>query len=397
MIVRALCVLLLLGTMVTSCGGGSGGSDDVSPVVTPTPTSTATPLPPTPTDTATPAAGVPVAFVAGGHVTLRSDDGGFEWTDPLLPAGNAVDFADRSTGWVVGSSGAGGEIRRTTNGGESWTLQSLELGYPRPTFHDVDAVDRDRAVVAGRETVFVGSTEQSGPPAMFFTRDGGTTWQRSTLIGFSEEEFANVEMRSVCVTAAGHGVAYGSDFTSFTPPALLLVTHDGGATWQRSSAPLSTSLSAKVECAEERNFWVAEESGRLLHSADGGAIWNELGTVLPDPGSVYMRVAAIDFDSASAGRLLAVGNQRLRVLHTTDGGAHWTSQDIVGSTGLFEVYAGMDFDGAHGVVVAQDLHPLSPPRSSFGVAFATADGGATWTETVFTDGINALWDVVLLP
>lgn len=397
MIVRALCLLLFLGTMVAGCGGGSGGSDDVIPVVTPTPTPTATRLPPTPTETVTPPAGVPVAFAAGGHVTLRSDDGGFVWTDPLLPAGNAVDFADRSTGWVVGSAGAGGEIRRTTDGGNSWTLQSLELGYPRPTFHDVDAVDRNRAVAAGRETVFVGSTEQAGPPAMFFTRDGGTTWQRSELIGFDAGEFANVEMTSVCVTAAGHGVAYGSDFTSFTPPALLLVTHDAGETWQRSSAPLSTSLSAKVDCAEERTFWVAEENGRLLHSADGGETWSELGNVLPDPATVYTRVAAIDFDSASEGRLLVAGNRRLQVFHTTDGGGHWTVHDIAGSTGLSEVYAALDFVGARGVVVAQDLHPLSPPRSSFGVAFATADGGATWTETVFPEPINALWDVVLLP
>lgn len=74
-----------------------------------------------------------------------------------------------------------------------------------------------------------------------------------------------------------------------------------------------------------------------------------------------------------------------------------TSHDIVGSTGLVDVTAALDFDGARGVVVAQDLHPLSPPRSSFGVAFATADGGATWTETVFPEPINALWDVVLLP
>lgn len=74
-----------------------------------------------------------------------------------------------------------------------------------------------------------------------------------------------------------------------------------------------------------------------------------------------------------------------------------TSHDIVGSTGLVDVTAALEFDGARGVVVAQDLHPLSPPRSSFGVAFATADGGATWTETVFPEPINALWDVVLLP
>ena len=95
--------------------------------------------------------------------------------------------------------------------------------------------------------------------------------------------------------------------------------------------------------------------------------------------------------------MLAFGSRRMRVLHTTDGGAHWTSHDIAGSTGLSEVYAALDFAGARGVVVAQDLHPLSPPRSSFGVAFATADGGATWTETVFPEPINALWDVVLLP
>lgn len=324
---------------------------------------------------------------------MASKDGGFHWLpDPVLPVGSAVDFADQSTGWVV-STTAGGEIRHTRDGGERWTLQSEELGYPRPTFQDVDAVDPQRAVVAGRENVFIGSTEHPGPPAMFFTSDGGTTWRRSTLTGFDVGQFPGVEMLSVCVTAAGHGVAAGRHLASYTSPGLLLVTQDAGATWEPPATAPPTARAIEVDCAGERDFWLTDDQRHVQHSPDGGASWRDIATALPGGGNLL----AIDFDGPSEGRVLTSGFRQLQIFHTTNGGRHWTSHDIVGSTGLVEVFASMDFRGTRGVIVAQDLHPLSPPRSSFGVAFATADGGATWTETVFPSPINALWDVVLLP
>ncbi len=324
---------------------------------------------------------------------LRSDDGGFSWAaEPELAIGDAIDFVDGRVGWVAGSTGAGGELRHTTDGGRTWRSEAADLGASPPFFFDVDAVDHRRAVIAGSDGVLYDPDPHRGPPAIFFTHDAGATWQRAELRGLDLPLLDEIVMTSICVTEAGHGLAFGADFTSFTS-SVLLVTHDAGATWDTLRSAPSTSLSVKVDCADERDFWIADASNGLFHSADAGATWHDPSGTLPDRSSIL----ALDFDGGSEGRVVTFANRTLVLLHTIDGGEHWTSHAIPGSTGLIEVYAGLDFHGDHGVVVLQDLHPLALPRSSFGVAFATSDGGATWTETVFPEPVNALWDVALLP
>lgn len=387
---RALEILLAC-TLAAGCGGGGGRSDDTAPtdMATPAPTATSTP---DPSPTAAPSpdpAPPPAVLAAGANRVMRSDDGGFTWaTEPELPLGHAIDFFDGQVGWVTG----GGEIHHSTDGGRTWRREATELGPSPPYFLDLDAIDHARAVAAGYDGLRYTPEPQQGPPAIFFTHDGGTTWRRSLLIGVGPER-SGLSMASICVTEAGHGLALGVDFATYAPPALLLVTHDSGATWQTAEGAPGTSRAAKIDCAGESNWWIADAGKRLFHSADAGTTWRDVSAALPDAG----QFVAADFDGPTEGRLVAFADHRIVLLHMQDGGERWTTREIPASTGLLEINVGMDFHGEHGVVVLQDLHPLGFPRSSFGVAFATADDGQTWTETVFPPGINALWDVVLLP
>ena len=169
------------------------------------------------------------------------------------------------------------------------------------------------------------------------------------------------------------------------------MTHDAGATWSVVTEALP--LLAKVACAGDRDFWIAGGDGTLFHSPDVGATWREETSGLNRPG---IGLIAIAFQSRLEGWVAGDG---LVAFHTVDGGQHWTPHGIVGTTGFVSVSdGGLAFDGQHGVVVVQDLHPftLPPARSSFGVTFATFDAGQTWTETVLPEGINAIWDVSLI-
>lgn len=393
---RALGILLACA-LVTGCGGGGRGSDDAAPLATATPAPTATsPLEPSPTPIPSPEPAPPPAVLAAGSSSvMRSDDGGLTWaTTPELHIGSAIDF-EEDVGWVVGSVVEGGQLRHTTDGGRTWRQEGAELGTMSPFFFDVDAIDERRAVIAGSDGDLLSPDWHRGPPAIFFTHDGGTTWWRAELRGVDVPSIDDVIMRRICVTAAGHGLAVGADIENYTT-SLVLVTHDAGATWKAPPAAPSSLLSAEVECTGERDFWIADASEGLFHSSDAGATWRDLDGTLPEASPIR----AIDFDDPSEGRLVTFANGALTLLQTRDGGAHWKSSVIPSASELRDVSGvGVDFHGGRGVVVLGNGQgfTLPPARFSIGMALATADGGATWTETVFPEPINALSDVALLP
>jgi len=325
---------------------------------------------------------------------LRSEDGGLTWSVAMNAQVNAVDFVDRTVGWVAGATTEGGHLFHTTNEGRSWTDEADTIAESTPLFFDVEALDRERAVAVGSENGFLHPSDfHRGPPVIVFTNNAGTAWQRSTLVGVDRGRFRDSELVSVCLTPSGHGIATGTDFTA-SSGSLVLLTHDAGATWTIASERFPSVLFAKVACAGDRDLWIAGGSGTLVHSPDAGASWRDDTALLPRD----IWPAAITFQDPLDGWLVAdrlVGDS-LVTLHTTDGGQHWTEYEITGTTGLIELTVGVDFDGPNGVIVLQDLHPMSIGRSSFGVTFATRDGGETWMETVLPEGINAIWDVSLI-
>jgi photosystem II stability/assembly factor-like uncharacterized protein len=385
---RALILSVL--TALAACGGGGGGGEDRDAV--PTPTVTASVAAPTPTETPTSAPGPDlVAWAAGSNRLLRSGDGGFTWdANAVVGVGDAVDFVDRDVGWVSGTTGTGGRLLHTIDGGRTWTEEALDLGDPPPFFFDVDASDRDHAVVAGSENRLHEPFFHRGPPAIFFTADAGAAWRRSELVGLDLLRLGKFITSSICLTTAGHGLAFVTDLSTFSS-SFVLVTHDAGATWQQPAESPPTAPHTKVACAGEHDLWIAGRG--LFHSPDAGATWENRSFTIPRP----LPVVAIRFETPSDGRVIGFADHRVVVLHTLDGGRQWTSSELRYPTGFIDVTAGLDFQGEDGVVVLQDLHPFEIPRSSFGVAFATRDGGSSWSVTEFPAPINALWDVALVP
>ena len=78
-----------------------------------------------------------------------------------MPQGNTlncVSFITPVVGWAVGNDGT---ILKTTNGGTSWTSQSIETSVP---LYSVSFTDSDNGTVVGD----VGT--------ILRTTDGGTTW-----------------------------------------------------------------------------------------------------------------------------------------------------------------------------------------------------------------------------
>jgi photosystem II stability/assembly factor-like uncharacterized protein len=162
----------------------------------------------------------------------------------------------------------------------------------------------------------------------------------------------------------------------------LLVTADGGATWERQRFYLS-ERGVDVAFCDAHTGWLVTDAGGALVTTDGGASWK-----IVDKSKLQLKaVAATDASTAwivaSAGSLGDPGNALL--LRTTDGGATW-ERDRFGDAMLADVAFA---DARHGVLAALDR------------IWTTRDGGRTWKlrrrlgmtvlTSVFADDARHAW------
>jgi photosystem II stability/assembly factor-like uncharacterized protein len=175
---------------------------------------------------------------------------------------NAIHFLDGARGWLVSHGGA---LKRTDDGGVSWTSVPLPLGAgERPTLWDITFTDPAHGWVVGE----LGS--------IFHTEDGGATWTRQA-----------------------NGVPIVRVIPKGEPPRPREVVPE------LETEPDRLTLAA-VRFADARNGWavgyypdVAESI--VLHTADGGATW-EVERV--EPGELLRSLFVLD-----AGHAWAAGDR----------------------------------------------------------------------------------------
>jgi BNR/Asp-box repeat len=190
---------------------------------------------------------------------------------------------------------------------------------------------------------FLGSGHPDGreglPPFLGLIRstDAGRTWQPVSLLG--ERDFHVLE-------AAGPRVyGYGSDFES--RQASLLVSDDGGRTWEERTPP-EPLLSLAIDPRDPERL-VASGEDSLHASTDAGRGWRPLGgtpgmLAWPEPDELFL----VRFDGS--------------VARSTDAGRTWRSVGAVdGQPAAFESAAGELYVALHD-----------------GTVLRSRDGGRTW-------------------
>ncbi len=315
------------------------------------------------------AVGVPPWFMeAGTQAADRSPlvhtSNGLDWAEAFSQAGeyfSGVDFADATHGWAVGKRGL---IRRTADGGETWTRQSS--GTTR-SLVEVAAPTPDAAWVFGLD-----ASARTWTATLLRTVDAGSTWTPLTLP-------TNVYAFALGAVSADRAWIGGVKRTRKGFQAVVLGTSDGGATWTRPQLPSSLgqeSLTYDIDFVDATHGWClildlfGESMNTLLATSDGGATWSEVGR------GQFGRDVMIDLDFVDAVHGWASGNS---IYATSDGGATWTrevSGDLVSTT-----YLVSGFDASHALATGTGVLSTTDAPSQMGGPVTLVDIVGGWSRT----------------
>ncbi|MCU0425503.1 MAG: YCF48-related protein [Candidatus Kapabacteria bacterium] len=188
---------------------------------------------------------------------LKTTNGGETWTQPMERRGSSdwydCAFANENIGWVVGSFSSRNlkepVIAQTTNGGMSWTVQTMPSSAIQDTLFSVDAVNENIVFAVGNQG------------AIYATQNGGATWTRQTSPTRSN-------LYGVFFLNERQGWAVGGTSES----AVILATNDGGTTWRRQLAPADGALRS-VFFVDAQLGYAVGVGGIMLVTRNGGTTW----------------------------------------------------------------------------------------------------------------------------
>ena len=289
-----------------------------------------------------------VTFTRQGSSSIfvfRTADAGRTWAQAEIPqepevwsaqAGTAppvtaFQFADAQHGWLLATYGcaAGSEAVRvyaTTDAGATWQLvDDVAWGGREPAAGSLPFGGHKTGLAFADATRgWVSGFDAGDEIVLYASGDGGRTWARQHVTaprGYSTEGGA-VETRSPIFFGEG-----SSDgllpvvFHAEGQPTVFYVTHDGGATWQPTTAVVSAVNDSFVWSFPDPKHGFATDGDKLYVTSDGGATWQAV-----TPNVSLGGASQLDFVSARTGWAV-VGSSLVK---TTDGGRTWT-QPATGS------------------------------------------------------------------
>ena len=225
---------------------------------------------------------------------------------------------------VVWASGTRNRVVHSTDGGRTWTLDTIPTG----SMLDLRAIAASSPIVAW--ALSAGPAEQG--QAKIFHTDDGVHWSKQY-----ETAQKGVFLDALAFWDKDHGIALSDPVGG---ELFILATDDGGRTWARVAATGSTAVlpgeaafAASGTCLTVQgtsNVWIGTGGGpraRVFRSNDRGRSWSVADTPI-QAGNSAAGIFSVAFVDAQRG--IAVGGEYDKpkqafdnVAVTSDGGRTW--------------------------------------------------------------------------
>lgn len=212
---------------------------------------------------------------------LRSADGGENWaivasTHPDtatypgggLGCGGGASFADADNGWVTGGT-AGNVIPllHSTDGGKTWSEQAIAIpkGFSAA---EGAAASYDPTFFGRGDGVLPVSFRQQGFD-LYRTSDQGQIWTPSTPVRFASP----ATFSAYSVINGQHAVVTGGNE--------IYITADGGSSWHKILPNMSLANASEIDFVDPSDGWALVPDPHhigsvLLVTHNGGATWKQV-------------------------------------------------------------------------------------------------------------------------
>jgi photosystem II stability/assembly factor-like uncharacterized protein len=259
---------------------------------------------------------------------------------------------------------------RTTDGGQSWTETKLE----RP---DMEISSVTSIHFINSTTGWLAGITAKQEAVVLKTTDAGVNWE-ATKVNFKQHPtgifFVNESTGWMVGTPI---VDEEAEDAPEVGPTDLLVTYDGGKTWQ-SQRRLPVGLK-DIQFLDANTGWVVGQKGAIYRTTDSGRSWDTQKSELEPgegsrvdltgEGSKKFNISGVSFSDANNGFVAAINDDRDegRVLGTSNGGATWSKKLIGADYGHRDVFT----------LNAKEAWALSNYNR---YVYYTADGGQYWNS-----------------
>jgi len=316
-------------------------------------------------------------IVGTGGKIARTTDGGGSWTISTVNSNDiyySVRFDNTSTGWMVGF---GGLILKSTDDGANWTYQNKPVtvknlnkvytkfpseawavGDNGTLIHSTDAGATWTSVALGTNVQLTDITFPTDGNVGYAVGDGFT-------IFYTSDGGNNWSSRFTGTTQI-YGISFINDSVGWTSGNVsvgrVFKTQDAGKTWTANNAVINLNIGPLTDIAvfgQGPTIVAVGWPGTIIKSTDGGSTFKIIHDGQSPPFNFPLN--SVFFKDTTEG--YAVGENGT-ILKTTDAGETWSLQTSGTTESLFDIYFLNDIDGW--------------AVGSSGTSLVTHDNGATW-------------------